>query len=474
MKKTAALILALMLLFALTPAAGADGEDFMVATRGGQTAEYLVDVDDVTYLQVDVYLDGVTDDRLLTALTFSLGFNPKQIEYGFNSQDLGETYLYAVNAEGVSMGSRSLIVKETAAQSGTLSFFFATDYGCRVQENKPLISLYFYPSPDLQVGEEIGFTLGKETEAESVRMSDQNGWGDYESRTVGANLLPFTVTAEQEGVALNAEIVFNSADVKYKGSTPYVTYNGTAQKPRVTVRDKDTGETIDPSYYSLSYRNNTQAGTATVTAKLRRGYKGSANAWFKIYLPAPTVTYVENRENGITITWDKVDGANGYVIYRRAWNLISTGWTAFERWNNTTDTTWTDTTVYAGTRYQYGVKAYPNDPMDNFNLGDVGPLKTTVRITTRKLNSITSGSKKLTVKWTGSKVFTGYQIQYATDAGFTKNAAAIKIASPGTYETEIKNLKAKTTYYVRLRSYHEFEGMTYFGEWSNVIPGKTK
>ena len=199
-----------------------------------------------------------------------------------------------------------------------------------------------------------------------------------------------------------------------------------------------------------------------------------ASAWFKIYLPPTTSTTVENVQNGIKISWKKVDNAKGYVIYRRAWNLIDKGWTTFERWNNTTKTTWTDTKVYAGTRYQYGIKAYFSDPMDNYNLGIVGPLKTTVRITTRTLNSVTPGSRKLTVKWSGSSVFTGYEVQVATDAAFTKDVKTVTIKKATTYQTVVKGLKAKTTYYVRVRSYHIFEGMTYYGGWSNVLTGKTK
>ncbi|MBR2643678.1 MAG: fibronectin type III domain-containing protein, partial [Clostridia bacterium] len=168
---------------------------------------------------------------------------------------------------------------------------------------------------------------------------------------------------------------------------------------------------------------------------------------------------------------------------------------SFARWNNTTDTTYIDGVdaahkVYAGTRYQYGVKAYfarrldpianveiggnVNEPSGNFNLGMVGPLKTTVRITTRTLNTVTGGSKQLTVKWAGSSIFTGYEVQVATDAAFTKNVKTVKIANAKTYQTNVTGLKAKTTYYVRVRSYHEFEGMTYYGGWSNVKSAKTK
>ena len=104
----------------------------------------------------------------------------------------------------------------------------------------------------------------------------------------------------------------------------------------------------------------------------------------------------------------------------------------------------------------------------------VGPLKTTVRITTRKLISVTSGRKQMTVKWEPSSVFTGYQIQYATNSTFTQNANATKIADPKTVQTVIKNLTSGRTYYIRLRSYHVFNGMTYFGEWSNVMNCKVK
>ena len=146
----------------------------------------------------------------------------------------------------------------------------------------------------------------------------------------------------------------------------------------------------------------------------------------------------------------------------------------------------TVTKVYAGTRYQYGVKAYfarradavtgamiGGNVGDNYNLGLVGPLKTTVRITTRVLNSVTPGSKKLTIKWAGSSVFTGYQVQVATDAKFTQNMQTVTVDNAKTYEKAVTGLKAKTTYYVRVRSYHIFEGMTYYGQWSNVRNGKT-
>lgn len=262
--------------------------------------------------------------------------------------------------------------------------------------------------------------------------------------------------------------------VSYKGTTPYVVAHGLEQTPELVVKDQN-GAVIGPLYYDAVFTDNVNPGTAHVVLTFKNGYTGTANGWFKIYLPPTTATTVENVQDGIYLTWKAVDGAKGYVIYRRAWNLVDGGWTDFKRWNNTTETVWTDTKVYAGTRYQYGIKAYFEDPMDNYNLGLVGPLKTTVRITTRVLNSVKPEStSRITVKWTGSALFTGYEVQVATDAKFTQNVKTVKIEKAKTYQTTVKSLKSKTTYYVRVRSYHIFEGMTYYGQWSNVLNCKTK
>ncbi|MBR0507249.1 MAG: S8 family serine peptidase [Clostridia bacterium] len=292
----------------------------------------------------------------------------------------------------------------------------------------------------------------------------------------------FSVAGEQKA----AVVVLDPNDVQYNGTTPYVIYNGKAQKPKFVVKD-EFGSVIPATEYVAEYKENTAAGTGWIIVTFPGKKYVDTKCFFKIYLPATTKTSVENVENGIKISWAKVEGAAGYVVYRRAWSSTTNGWTTFERWNNTTGTSWVDTKTYAGTRYQYGVKAYfarRTDPVsgqeiggnvgDNFNLGVVGPLKTTVRITSRTLKSVTPGSKKLTVKWNGSKVFTGYHLQYATDAAFTKNVKTITIGDPATYAKVISGLTSGTTYYVRVRSYHVFQGMTYYGGWSASMSCKVK
>lgn len=321
-----------------------------------------------------------------------------------------------------------------------------------------------------------------------------NGGSQVTSSTTVSTASNHTLYAhwmEDQLPAFDGTIEWNSADVEYKGTTPYVIANGKAQMPRFTVKDK-YGKVVSASNYTYEYRENTNAGTGYVIVTFKSIYSGTAQTWFKIYLPPTTMTTVENVGKGIMITWDPVPGAAGYVIYRRAWSSKTNGWTTFERWWNVTGTSWIDGSdsshrVYAGSRYQYGIKAYfaqRVDPIsgatiggnvgDNYNLGVVGPLKTTVRITTLVLNSVTAGTKQLTVKWTEKPEYTGYEIQIATDASFTKNVKTVTITDPTASQTTVKNLKSNTTYYIRIRAYHVFEEMKYYGKWTDSLSCKVK
>ena len=471
----AAILILLLLVPALT--ASAAGEDYVLEIAGGPVSEHLEPVDDVQCLKVEVLLHGATAAKKLSALYFALCYDSERL--------LPVRFTTASAASGT----------VNPNGDGAVVYAFASGSGVTVSDGTVLLTVWFRFLRDLPVGTAVSFALG-DAEAESYAA------GKVTPRTVGSSFAPFTVDGPVPFIPptpdldrpVTGTVEWNADDVQFRGTTAYVIDDGFAHTPRFVVKDEN-GALIDPSQYEYEYRENACAGTGYVLVTFKNGLAGTCQGSFKIYLPATTETTVENVDEGIKVTWAPVEGAAGYVIYRRAWSSTTNGWTTFARWNNTTDTTYIDGVdaahkVYAGTRYQYGVKAYfarrldpianveiggnVNEPSGNFNLGMVGPLKTTVRITSRVLTSVTGGSKQLTVKWAGSSIFTGYEVQVATNASFTKNAVTVKIAGAKTYQTNVSGLKARTTYYVRVRSYHEFEGMTYYGGWSNVKSAKTK
>ncbi len=91
-----------------------------------------------------------------------------------------------------------------------------------------------------------------------------------------------------------------------------------------------------------------------------------------------------------------------------------------------------------------------------------------------KVSKVSASKKalKITIK-KETKEVTGYQIEYATSKDF-KKAKKVKITKNKTTTLNIKNLKAKTGYYVRVRTYKTVGGKTYYSEWSKAVSKKTK
>ena len=90
------------------------------------------------------------------------------------------------------------------------------------------------------------------------------------------------------------------------------------------------------------------------------------------------------------------------------------------------------------------------------------------------ISSLSKSSGTLTVKWTKQSAkmsksrITGYQIQTATNKDFTKNKKTVKVEGYKKTSAVIKNLKANTKYYVRIRTYKTIGEKTYYSKWSKV------
>ena len=72
------------------------------------------------------------------------------------------------------------------------------------------------------------------------------------------------------------------------------------------------------------------------------------------------------------------------------------------------------------------------------------------------------------------KRITGYQIQIAANSKFTKNRKAYKVSGYSRTSKKITGLKAKKTYYVRIRTYKNLNGRTYWSKWSEAKKVKNK
>ena len=86
-----------------------------------------------------------------------------------------------------------------------------------------------------------------------------------------------------------------------------------------------------------------------------------------------------------------------------------------------------------------------------------------------KISSLKAGKKAFTVKYSKQTSGSGYEIQYSTSSKF-KSAKTVKITKNKTVSKTVKKLKAKKTYYVRVRV---VKG-SYKSAWSKALKVKTK
>lgn len=113
---------------------------------------------------------------------------------------------------------------------------------------------------------------------------------------------------------IGVHILYRLSKVTLNNTT--VTYNAKAQKPSVTVTTRD-GKKLSASYYIVSYKNNTNIGTATVTITFKNGYKATTKKTFKIVAPkiAKVSIYTPKAEKkALTAKWKKISGTSDYEI----------------------------------------------------------------------------------------------------------------------------------------------------------------
>lgn len=109
--------------------------------------------------------------------------------------------------------------------------------------------------------------------------------GEYELTPNGGNATNYSFKYVSGTLTINAR---SNVTVTLSQST--YTYDGTAKKPTVTVKDKDSGETVSTDNYTVTYTNNINAGTATVKVTLKGTYSGTVSKTFTINKANRTIT----------------------------------------------------------------------------------------------------------------------------------------------------------------------------------------
>ena len=250
-------------------------------------------------------------------------------------------------------------------------------------------------------------------------------------------------------------------------------YTGKSIKPSIqlTCLNYQLKEGTD---YKVAISNNNAPGIGSMTITGINNFAGKVTKTFKI-LPTK-VTEVKASKNDTTklrLSWSKVNGAEGYRVYR--YNTKTKTYDYVK--GSQTNKTYIDIKkLSAGNEYKYKVRAYKNTTQSGMLWGaDSAVVTTGTKPSKVTIKNPSKGKKKLTAKWKKVSAGTGYMIEYSTSKKFTKKTTkTITISNRKTESKTIKNLKSKKKYYVRIRAYKTVGKTKYYGAYSNVKNVTTK
>lgn len=133
-------------------------------------------------------------------------------------------------------------------------------------------------------------------------------------------------------------------------------YTGQAITPKITVTNNQ-GTLIPNVDYTISYQNNINVGTATVTITGIGKYCDIRKFHFDILPKEMSAPKAKKRAtNYITLSWNKESGISGYDIYR-APSIIGT-YTKIKTINKKSTTTYKDKKLTAGKCYYYRICSF--------------------------------------------------------------------------------------------------------------------
>lgn len=229
-------------------------------------------------------------------------------------------------------------------------------------------------------------------------------------------------------------------------------YDGKEQTPGVvlTYNGKTLAQDVD---YTVEYKNNVNAGTATVIVAGKGACRGTMSMDFEIQKAEQTFKYTESYKKAYNSKAFKLNAklqsGNGSMTYKSSNSKIASvsknGKVTVKKIGTSVITiTASETDNYKKTVIQIPIT--------------VSPKKLTIKTAKASKN-------KLNIRWEKDSKAKGYEIQYSTNKNFKKGVTTVKVKNKSKVSYTSKKVKKGKKYYVRVRAY---KGNIY-GTWSKVV-----
>lgn len=184
------------------------------------------------------------------------------------------------------------------------------------------------------------------------------------------------------------------------------------------------------------------SGTTYIyTLRARKGDSMSgyhAAGYSILCLATPRITKAANTASGVCLTWEQVQGASGYVVYRK--RAGDSNWT---RLSTVTGTSYTDTNgLQSGTTYYYTLRAQKDETLSGYQSSGYADIWLSVPA----LSKAAAGSQGIQITWGKVAGAASYRIYRKTSgSGWT----LLGTASGTSYTDTDVTSRAAYTYTVR-------------------------
>ena len=228
---------------------------------------------------------------------------------------------------------------------------------------------------------------------------------------------------------------------KAPGATKYVLY-------RASTDDGKYAKIYTGTSRSYSDKNTNPGATYYYKLKVYSGSKASNASTFSeciFYVGVPIISEITTTESSIRLQWKKIEGADGYVVYRKVKSTDS--WKRIKTIKSGGTTSYTNTGIKG--KYMYAMKAYHTENGKNHysllssihTTYTVGKVKT-VKIYADKDNFIN------TIKWSKASGATAYEIYMKIGNGKWELAGTTDSSTRSVYHAVTED----ATYYYKIRA----------------------
>ncbi len=220
------------------------------------------------------------------------------------------------------------------------------------------------------------------------------------------------------------------------------------------VKGEDNWSFTDYSYGTF-YHDRTAKNNKTYVYKVRAVNEAGMGALSKNsqtikHVSMPEITGLVNNTAGVKITWEKVNYAEKYYLYR--FDDVKGKWVRIKLISGNKTFSYVDEDVKSGERYYYKIRAY-NDGFLSYD--DRNSMAVIQRLSTPNLSSVKS--TKSGVKFTWEKVAGAEAYVVYRKTGSSGEWKAIKTIEDGSVVSYLDKTakKGKTYYYsVRVQNYY--------------------